>query len=127
MSERTAGLVVKVADELRFIPATVARQVVPRRKVSEVPGEGLSMALIGGRVLAVVDVDAPQDHLVVCSLAGEEVAFSGLAVLSAGVYETVRENIRFAEQLVAPFDLAQRLQAIPRRLWQGRQHPGDGA
>jgi hypothetical protein len=121
--EETAGLVVKVGGTLWFLPADVARRVVPYPIVSEIPGAGIGMALVSGRVVAVVQVGiaSATDPLVVCSVGGEDVALAGMTVLDAGAFPACPGGVRYGERRVPPFDIAAALRLSHQRLWTTRQ------
>ena len=87
--ERTSGVVVIHKGRRCFVPAAVAREVVPRPVISRVPGTPLGMALVSGRVVPVIDLGDDRRQLLVCDLDGEAVAIAGLDVVEAGFFEAV--------------------------------------
>src|SRR5688572_10852895 len=82
-----AGAIVRFGTQRYFVPANVGLSVVRKPVISRVPGTGLGMALLGGRVTSVVDLGAGGDELLVCDVEGEPIALSGLSVLGSGFYE----------------------------------------
>ncbi len=70
-----------------YVPASVARQVVAQPTVSRVPNSKLGMSLVGGRIVSVVELGDASGALLVCELAGEAVALSGLYVERVGWFE----------------------------------------
>jgi hypothetical protein len=115
------GLVVKVSGTLWFLPAEVAERVVPCPVISAIPGTGIGMALVGGRVVAVVGVDAAADHLVLCNVGGEEVAFAGMSVVATGSFPSAPGGIRHGDRRVPRFDVDAALRLSHQRLWTSRQ------
>jgi hypothetical protein len=124
MGETAAGLIVKLGEDLCFVPATMVERVLRQPVMSVVPRAPVKMALLSGTVVAVIELGPPADELLVCRLGGEEVGFSGLAVLGSGFYELVDERVRFGENLVRPLDLEDELQRAERRFWSSRPPPG---
>jgi hypothetical protein len=87
---RWRGLVVRLGDTLRFVPASVAVQVVPMPRVTAVvgaPPELLGIALFSGVVVPVLAVGPARAEMVVCQCAGELVGVVGLSVVEAGAFE----------------------------------------
>jgi hypothetical protein len=92
---RLRGLLVRLDEELRFVPASVAVQVaaVPRMTaVTAAPPQVLGIALFSGVVIPVLSVGAARSEMVVCQCAGELVGIVGLRVVEIGVFEVVGER-----------------------------------
>lgn len=107
-------------EGLRFIPAEVARHVVSEPEISDVPGTGLGMALVGGEVLPVVPLGASTGAVVVCEVHGERIAFSGLSPEAAGFFEVAPEGVRVGDTVVPELDLGAVRAQVERRLQERR-------
>src|SRR5688572_15674837 len=83
---RTAGVVVESEGRLCFVPARVAQRIVSKPVISRVPGSDVGLALVGGRVTSVIDVEEGGSDLLICDIEGEAVALSGLKVYGCGFY-----------------------------------------
>ncbi|MES1177879.1 MAG: hypothetical protein ABUL62_26375 [Myxococcales bacterium] len=81
---RRAGLLVRRAGELSFLPASVAKSLLPLPRLSKVPWDSAQMALVGGDVVAVLELAEPCGVLVLCELEGQTLALSGLSAERAG-------------------------------------------
>jgi hypothetical protein len=129
MSERVGGIVVRRGDALGFVPAEVARRVVQRPVVSRVPGTDIGLALIAGRVIAVVAV-APErstaPELVVCDIGTDLVALSGLEVVEAGTYDREGDVVVLHGQPVPLFDVAAEVLRVESELVAARARPSRG-
>jgi hypothetical protein len=101
-----AGLLVRRGSERLFIPASVARHLVPMPRLSRVPWDSVQMALVRGDVVAVVELGEPSGMLVMCEISGECVALSGLAAERAGFWPASGTGIRVDDTEVPELDLA---------------------
>lgn len=79
-----AGLLVRIDNNLRFVPSSVVQSVEYGVTQSEVPGSELGVALVREQVIAVVSLGSVNRHLVVCRVSGTVVGLVGLEVLEAG-------------------------------------------
>jgi hypothetical protein len=102
---RTAGVVVELNGRLCFVPATIAQRIVPKPVVSHVPGSDLGMALVGGRVTSVIDVEEGGADLLVCDIDGEAVALSGLKICGCGFYAKRERGIALGNEIVPELDV----------------------
>jgi hypothetical protein len=118
------GLVMRSDQGLRFIPAEVAQNLVPEPEVSDVPGTGVGMALVGGEVLPVLPLGSSAGAVVVCEVQGERIAFSGLAPEAAGFFEALPGGVRVGNELVPELDLGEIRTNVEKRLQGAR---GGGA
>jgi hypothetical protein len=92
---RLRGLVVRLDEELRFVPASVAVQVaaVPRMTaVTAAPPQLLGIALFSGVVIPVLSVGTARSEMIVCQCTGELVGIVGLRVVEVGVFDVVGER-----------------------------------
>lgn len=126
MTERAAGVVVGRGDALLFIPAEAALRIVQRPEITRVPGADLGMALIAGRVVAVIELAQGKSELLLCEVNGETIALSGLQVRSAGFFEVadgdaggVVVNGQRIAQLNVPSELSRAEQHL-----RSRREPG---
>jgi hypothetical protein len=101
-----AGLLVKRGAERLFIPANVARHLVPLPRLSRVPWDTVQMALVGGEVVAVVELGEPSGLLVLCEISGQSVALSGLSADRAGFWPESGTGVRVEGEHVPLLDLA---------------------
>lgn len=108
MSER-AGLLVRRGAERLFIPANVARNLVPEPRLSRLPWDRVQMALVGGAVVTVLELGDSSGVLVLCEVSGEYLALSGLIPERAGFWPASERGIRVAEAHVPDIDLASAL------------------
>jgi hypothetical protein len=121
----TRGGLVMLSDQgLRFIPADVAQNLVPEPEISDVPGTGVGMALVGGEVLPVLPLGSRPGAVVVCEVRGERIAFSGLSPEAAGFFEAVSGGVRVGDELVPELDLGEIRTSVEKRLQGAR---GGGA
>ncbi len=92
---RRGGVVLRVGDELRFVPASVAVRLAPAPRITPVPGappELLGIALHEGAIVPVVAVGEARDDMVVCQHAGELVGLVGGQVVKTGAFDTASER-----------------------------------
>jgi hypothetical protein len=125
MAERVAGVVVRRGDRLSFIPADAAVRIVQRPEITRVPGAEIGMALIAGRVVAVIELDKRKGELLLCELEGETIALSGLQVRSAGFFDVADGGdgaVVLDGERVARLNVAGELAHVERNLWSGREH-----
>lgn len=85
MAQR-AGLLVRRGAELSFLPASVARWLMPLPRLTRVPWDSAQMALVGGEVVAVLPLAEPGSELLLCELDGQAVALSGLSAERVGFW-----------------------------------------
>jgi len=81
-----AGLLVRRAGELSFLPASVAKSLVPLPRLSRIPWDSAQMALVGGDVVAVLELGEPCGVLVLCEIDGQTLGLSGLSAERAGLW-----------------------------------------
>jgi len=113
---RKPGILVRAGGELGFIPAEVARQVVPLPKLSPVATTPLQMAVVSGQVVPVVALGSPTQALLVCELDGELVGFSGLEVDRAGAFDATDGGVLLGERTVRDLDLSGALRSLEQAL-----------
>ena len=118
-----AGLLVRLGSERLFIPANVARHLVPVPRLSRVPWDDAQMALVRGDVVAVVELGEPSGMLVMCEISGESVALSGLAAERAGFWPASGTGVRVGDAEVPELELAAALARFQTR----RTEQKDGA
>jgi hypothetical protein len=101
---RGAGLVLSIPGGRRFLPAFLVERVVPMPRLSSVPGSGVKLALVRGRVISVLELGPRSSHLVVCTVNGEPVGLSGLEVERSGFFEAHAEGVEVDGEIVSAFD-----------------------
>ncbi len=79
-----AGLLVRRGGELSFLSASVAKRLVPLPQLSKLPWDSAKMALVGGDVVAVLELGEPSGLLVLCEVEGQALALSGLSAERVG-------------------------------------------
>lgn len=122
MAERAAGVIVRRGDQRGFIPADAAVSIVGRPEITRVPGTDISMALIAGRIVTVIELGEPGRELVLCDIEGQPIALSGLSVDAAGFFDLAdSEAVLVGEEQVTRFDVAAELARVEQRLWSGRE------
>src|SRR6187402_390110 len=81
-----AGLLVRRGEQLAFLSAGVAKCVLPSPRLTRLPWDDAQMALVGGEVVAVLELSEPTGVLVLCELDGQPLALSGLRPERAGFW-----------------------------------------
>ncbi len=79
-----AGLLVRRAGKLAFLPASVARSLMPLPCLTKIPWDSAQIALVGGEVVAILELGEPSGVLVLCELDGQAIALSGLSAERVG-------------------------------------------
>jgi hypothetical protein len=115
MTQR-AGILVRAGGELGFVPAEVARQVVPLPAISPVATTPLQMAMVGGHVVPVIAIGSPTRALLLCEIEGEDIGFSGLEVERAGAFDAVDGGVLVGERTVRDLDLHGALRSLEQAL-----------
>lgn len=111
MPSTEAGVVVGIGDQLYFAPAVNVRVISEQPPITPVPGTALGIALIDGRVVAVLTLGPRQGPLLLCDESGEQVALSGLTVLGSGEYPVEDSAVLVDGRRVARLDVASRVTA----------------
>ena len=114
MAER-AGLLVRRGAERLFIPASVARGLVPEPKLSRLPWDHVQLALVGGAVVAVLEFGDSTGVLVMCEVSGEYLALSGLTPELAGFWPESERGILVAETAVPELELTRAFSELRAR------------
>jgi hypothetical protein len=118
-----AGLLVRRGSERLFLSASVARHLVPLPRLTKIPWDSAQMALVGGEVVAVVELAPPSGMLVVCELNGQALALSGLFAERVGVWPETEAGVTVDGVNVPALDLSAALEQFQRN----GQTPKDGA
>jgi len=112
-SARRGGLVLRIGEELRFLPASVALRVAQSPRVTAVPGAPAELAGIAvheGVVVPVISVGEARNEMVVCQHAGELVGIVGGQVVRSGTFGVVADQPDLVDvdgKKVRPLDVAQ--------------------
>jgi len=104
-----AGVIVQMADELRFLPAQAVRRFVPPPTLSDVSGTGLTMSLVDGHVLAIIAVGPRGAALTICEVGGEQVGLIGADPVDVGFFEADGAGVAFRGRRVSALDVAELL------------------
>jgi hypothetical protein len=107
-------VIVKMADELRFLPAQAVRRFVPPPPLSDVSGTALTMALVDGQVLAIIAVGPRGAALTVCEVGGEQVGLIGADPVEVGFFDTDGAGVAFRGRRVSALDVAALVRASAR-------------
>ncbi len=121
MSPR-AGLLVRRAGELAFLSASVAQKLVPLPRLTKIPWDTAQMALVGGEVLAVLELGEPSGVLVVCEVDGQALALSGLAAERAGFWPEHESGVNVDGVHVPALDLSAALRHFQLTAQKGPGH-----
>jgi hypothetical protein len=100
MEPQAGGLLVRRRGERAFVGSELLRQIVPEPRISRVPGTALAMALVGGRVVGVLELGASTGSLLVCEIEGQVVACAGLQLERVGFFAKTPEGVWDAGELV---------------------------
>ena len=109
-----AGVIVRLAGELRFLSAHSVRRFVPPPTLSDVAGTGLTMALVDGQVLAIIAVGPRGSALTVCEVGGELVGLLGADPEAVGFFEADGPGVSFHGQRAQALDVAELVRASAR-------------
>jgi chemotaxis signal transduction protein len=92
---RRGGVVLRLAGELRFLPASLALRVARAPRVTSVPGappELVGIAVHEGAVVPVVAVGEARSDMVVCKYAGELLGIIGGEVVRTGTFDVAHDR-----------------------------------
>jgi hypothetical protein len=106
-----AGLLVRRGGERLFLSANLARHLVPLPRLTKIPWDSAQMALVGGEVVAVIE------------LGGQALALSGLFAEKVGVWPESEAGVIVDGVNVPALDLSVALEQFQTN----GQRPKDGA
>lgn len=109
-----AGVIVRLAGELRFLSAHSVRRFVPPPTLSDVAGTGLTMALVDGQVLAIIAVGPRGSALTICEVGGELVGLLGADPEAVGFFEAHGAGVSFHGLPAEALDVAELVRASAR-------------
>ncbi|HEY4103279.1 MAG TPA: hypothetical protein VGM44_05280 [Polyangiaceae bacterium] len=118
-----AGLLVRRAGERLFIGADVARHLVPSPRLSRLPWDSVQMALVGGEVVAVVELGEPSGILVLCDISGQAVALSGLVAEEVGFWPETAGGVSVNGEQVPALDLGAAVAAFQTEWVEQKEAP----
>jgi hypothetical protein len=101
-----AGLLVKRGGERLFLAASVARHLVPLPRLTKIPWDSAQIALVGGEVVAVVELAPPSSVLVLCEHEGQALALSGLHAEQVGIWPGTEAGVDVNGVEVRALDLS---------------------
>jgi hypothetical protein len=107
-------VIVRLADELRFLPAQAVRRFVSPPTLSDVSGTGLTMALVDGHVLAVIAVGPRGAALTICEVAGEQIGLIGADPVDVGFFDADGVGVSFRGRHVNALDVAELVRVSAR-------------
>jgi hypothetical protein len=113
---RRPGILVRAGGELGFVPAAVARQVVPLPTLSPVATTPLQMAVVGGQVVPVIAIGSPTRALLVCEIEGEAIGLSGLEMERAGAFDAIEGGVVVGGRTVRDLDVLGALRSLEAAL-----------
>jgi hypothetical protein len=118
MAQR-AGLLVRrggrtsrsaTGGELAFVPASIARWLLPLPRLTKIPFDSAQIALVGGEVVAVLALGEPSGELLLCELEdGQAVALSGLSAERVGFWPESDSGVDVDGMIVPTLDLSDAL------------------
>ena len=143
----TGGVLFRVAEQLYFLPATIANKVLPMPGVARVPGapeELVGVALVEGGMVPVVaigDLDARGSRrppparsrddgsppartradnrpMLVCTYLGERIGLVGLEIVATGCFDSSDpSSIDHNGARAAPFDVGAVFSRLREHRW----------
>lgn len=116
MTLERGGLIVRLEQGRRFVPASSAKSVLSDITVAPLPGSRFGMGLAEGRILLVLPISQVGTDFVVCEIEGESVALSGLAVIASGVFPSGGNQVHYEDEWVPELDLKELLLNAKREL-----------
>ncbi|MEI9953799.1 MAG: hypothetical protein WDO74_33685 [Pseudomonadota bacterium] len=114
MAQR-AGLLVRLGgcasqsptgEKLLFLPASVARWLLPVPRLTKIPWDCAQMALVAGEVVAVIALGEPSGELLLCEFDGQAVALSGLSAVRVGFWPASDSGVSVEGVSVPALDLS---------------------
>ncbi len=105
MAQR-AGLLVRRSGTLLFLPASVARWILPLPRLTKIPWDSAQMALVGGEVVAVLALGEPSGELLLCEFEGQALALSGLSADRVGFWPASESGVSVDGTTVPALDLS---------------------
>ena len=109
MAER-AGLLVRRGVQRLFLSASLARYLVPLPRLTKIPWDSAQMALVGGEVVAVLELGEPSGMLVLCHHAGNALALSGLFAEQVGFWPESVDGVSVDGVSIPELDLESALE-----------------
>jgi hypothetical protein len=109
MQANQGGVVFRVANELFFLPATVAQRVVPVPKMGRIPGappDLCGLALVEGEMIPVVSLAEPRTAMLVVQYLGERLGIVGIDVVATGRFETTHDHVLHSGEHARLFDVS---------------------
>ncbi len=122
MAQR-AGLLVLRGSELSFLPASVARWLLPLPRLTKIPWDSAQMALVGGEVVAVLSLGEASGELLLCEFDGQAVALTGLSAERVGFWPASDSGVSVDGVSVPALDLS----AALRQFQKSRPSTQEGA
>jgi hypothetical protein len=105
MAQR-AGLLVRRGEELVFLPASVARWLLPVPRLTKIPWDSAQMALVAGEVVAVLTLGEPSGELLLCEFDGQVLALAGLSAERVGFWPASESGVSVDGLPVPALDLS---------------------
>jgi len=100
-----AGLLVRRDGKLAFLPASIARSLLPLPRLTKIPWDCAQMTLVGGEVVAVLELAEPCGVLLLCELEGQVIAVSGLHAERVGLWPESELGVIVDGEQVSQLDL----------------------
>jgi hypothetical protein len=117
----SGGVVMRVGDELSFLPANVAMKIMAVPDVARVPGgprELLGVAIVDGETLPVIAAsEARPSAMVVLQYMGERIGLVGVDVVATGRFEPLGDGVKHEGVEARPFDLAALVGRVRETRW----------
>ena len=123
---KRGGVLLRFADGLRFLPASVVTSVTtlpPILRVAGAPEGVLGIVHEAGEILPVVEIGPERAALLVCRYLGEPIGLVGAPIVCAGLFEPdpeVPELLMHEGERAQTFDLVAVYTRLQTATWASR-------
>jgi hypothetical protein len=114
------AVVFRAAEQLYFLPATVALRVAPVPQIGRVPGapvDIVGLALVDGDMVAVVSVGDVRTSMLIVQYMGERIALVGVEVVASGRFESVHDRVLHVGEHARLFDISAVIARVRDTRW----------
>lgn len=123
---RRGGILIRTAEGLFFLPATVVTSVAalpPILRVAGAPEGVLGIVQEAGEILPVVEIGPERHALLVCNYLGEPLGLVGCEIVRAGMFEpdpAAPESLLYEGERAKTFELATIYARLQATSWAAR-------